>query len=185
MTYWILTLIGPDRPGLVESVSELVATCGGNWMGSRMAHLGGKFAGIVQVAIPAEQTSKLEQDLQSLAAHGLHVHIESAGDLAEGAIAGPEAVAHAPQPTTLLEVVGGDRPGIVRELSGILAAAGVNVEQLETEYTPAPMTGGALFRATIHFCLPEGITIDQVRKKVEAVAGDLMVDISDSAEKSH
>ena len=126
----------------------------------------------------------LEQDLQSLAEHGLNVHLEPASDPVEGSALPPDTLPQTPLPTALLEVVGGDRPGIVRELSSVLAAAGVNVEQLETEYTPAPMTGGALFRATVHFCLPEELTIDQIRKKVEAVAGDLMVDISDSAEKS-
>jgi glycine cleavage system regulatory protein len=149
-----------------------------------MAHLGGKFAGIVQVAVPADQRAALEQDLQSLAEHGLNVHLEPASDPVEGSAQPPDTLPQTPLPTALLEVVGGDRPGIVRELSSVLAAAGVNVEQLETEYTPAPMTGGALFRATVHFCLPEELTIDQIRKKVEAVAGDLMVDISDSAEKS-
>ncbi len=43
----VLTLIGPDRPGLVEAVAEPIAAHGGNWLESRMAHLAGQFAGIV------------------------------------------------------------------------------------------------------------------------------------------
>jgi glycine cleavage system regulatory protein len=74
--------------------------------------------------------------------------------------------------------VGSDRPGIVRELSGVLAASGINVESLATEYTAAPMSGGPLFRAEVQFALPAAITLDRLRSEMEAVAGDLMVDFS-------
>ena len=50
----VLTLIGPDRPGLVEAVAQPIAANGGNWLESRMAHLGGKFAGILRVDVPAD-----------------------------------------------------------------------------------------------------------------------------------
>ena len=49
MTDLVLTLIGPDRPGLVEAVAEVVAAHGGNWLESRMARLAGKFAGILRI----------------------------------------------------------------------------------------------------------------------------------------
>jgi len=54
----VLTLIGPDRPGLVESVAARVAAHGGNWLESRMAHLAGQFAGILRVEVPAERLSE-------------------------------------------------------------------------------------------------------------------------------
>ena len=78
MTEWILTLIGPDRPGLVEAVAEQVVASGGNWMASRMARLGGKFAGIAQVAVLETQIAELKQKLAALESDGLVVHIESA-----------------------------------------------------------------------------------------------------------
>jgi glycine cleavage system regulatory protein len=177
MTEWILTLIGPDRPGLVEVVAERVVACGGNWMVSRMAHLGGKFAGIALVAVPETQIDALKQELAALEPDGLVVHVESAG----ASVASAAEVAAEETKTLrhfLLQVVGGDRPGIVRELSGVLAASGINVESLATEYTAAPMSGGPLFRADVQFALPPAISLDQLRSDVEAVAGDLMVDFS-------
>ena len=179
MTEWILTLIGPDRPGLVEVVAERVVACGGNWMVSRMAHLGGKFAGIALVAVPETQIDALKQKLAALESEGLVVHIESASSSSIDAQAAEVATAVAKTPEQfLLQVVGSDRPGIVRELSGVLAAAGINVESLATEYTAAPMSGGPLFRAEVQFALPAAITLDRLRSEMEAVAGDLMVDFS-------
>src|SRR4051812_3506563 len=39
----VMTIIGPDRPGLVELLASLVAEHGGNWLESRMSHLAGQF----------------------------------------------------------------------------------------------------------------------------------------------
>ena len=50
----VMTVIGQDRPGLVESVAALVAENGGNWLESRMSRLGGHFAGILRVEVPGE-----------------------------------------------------------------------------------------------------------------------------------
>ena len=177
MTEWILTLIGPDRPGLVEVVAERVVACGGNWMASRMAHLGGKFAGIAHVAVPETQIDALKQELAALETDGLVVDIESAGTPSANAAEVAAVETKTPR-QFLLQVVGGDRPGIVRELSGVLAASGINVESLATEYTAAPMSGGPLFRADVQFALPATVSLDQLRSDVEAVAGDLMVDFS-------
>ena len=40
----VLTVIGKDRPGIVELLSQIVAAHEGNWLESRMAHLAGEFA---------------------------------------------------------------------------------------------------------------------------------------------
>ena len=180
MTLWIVTVVGPDRPGLVELVADLIAKHQGNWMASRMAHLGGKFAGIIQVYVPEPQREALEKELAELADRGLQVHVEATDQTtAEGA--GP-VLTQAKQ--TTLELVGGDRPGIVKEIAGLLAKLGVNVEELSTEYVPAPMSGHDIFRANARLGLPEGMDVEDLQQRVEAVAGDLMVDITLSTEEN-
>ena len=47
----ILTVIGDDRPGLVERLSSVVSQHQGNWLESSMSHLSGKFAGIVRMHV--------------------------------------------------------------------------------------------------------------------------------------
>src|SRR3954469_19146283 len=127
----VMTVIGSDRPGLVESVAALVAEHGGNWLESSMSRLGGQFAGILRVEAPAERERALISDLERLAAKGLHVvvHSDQPAPAAESAR------------VSMLEVVGHDRPGIVRQISHTLAVAGVNVEELQTERSSAAMSG--------------------------------------------
>src|SRR5438045_9140831 len=97
MTNLVLTLIGPDRPGLVETVAEVVARHGGNWLESRMAHLAGHFAGLLRVEVPAERARALGDALAALEGRGLRIVAEVApggapsGDQrpTELAVAGP------------------------------------------------------------------------------------------------
>jgi len=164
----VLTLLGPDRPGLVEALSALVARHRGNWLESRMASLAGEFAGILRVEVEASSAPGLEAALRSLEAdQGLAILVKEgrATTRADGAL-------------LTLELVGQDRPGIVREVSQALAAAGVNVEQLETECTSAPMTGETLFRARALLRLPRGAADKPLQASLEAIAEDLMVDLT-------
>ena len=78
----------------------------------------------------------------------------------------------------LLELIGGDRPGIVHKISEALAARGVNVDELKTECDGAPWSGGTLFKAMARLRAPRALDLDQLRESLEAIAGDLMVDIS-------
>jgi glycine cleavage system regulatory protein len=76
-----------------------------------------------------------------------------------------------------LEVVGLDRPGIVREISQLLARHAINVEDLHTDRTSAPMSGEMLFRALARVHVPTGTDLGAVRAGLEQVATDLVVEI--------
>ncbi len=162
----VLTVIGADRPGLVDRLSQLVAEHGGNWERSQMARLGGKFAGIVEVSITAGAAGALETTLDALGDAGLHVTVERTDP--GPAVAGPRLV---------ISLVGTDRPGLVHAVAGALADVGANIEELVTATTDAPMAGGTLFEATVTVALPDDVTADDVRTRLEAIADRLMVDI--------
>ena len=164
----VLTLIGPDRAGLVEAVAAVVADHGGNWLESRMSRLAGQFAGILEVEVPEEQVGALKVALQGLGRRGLNVVAEGAGVGSSGK----------GDRTLSLEVVGQDRPGIVREISQALARRGVNVEELRTGRESAPMSGEALFRAWARLRLAGATDQEELRATLEAIAADLMVDLS-------
>ena len=59
-----MTVIGPDRTGLVDAVAALVTEHGGNWLESRMSRLGGHFAGILRVEAPEEREKGLVAALE-------------------------------------------------------------------------------------------------------------------------
>jgi glycine cleavage system regulatory protein len=167
MTDLVLTLIGPDRPGLVEAVAEAVAAHGGNWLESRMARLAGKFAGILRIEVPGDKTAALQAALAALDARGLKVVGEPSSDPL------PSAAGRALD----LELVGLDRPGIVREISQLLATSGANVEELSTDRTSAPMSGEMLFQAKARVCLPSDADLASLRAALERLASDLMIEV--------
>jgi glycine cleavage system regulatory protein len=165
-TSLVLTVIGDDRPGLVEQLSDLVLASGANWEESRMARLAGKFAGLLRVSVDADRAEALAARLTSLGAGGLTVVIERSVDIEPGdfRICG-------------LELVGNDHPGIIHDLSQVLSQQRVNIEELETEVTSAPMSGDALFRARARLRIPSAMTVDELRGVLEALAGHLMVEV--------
>ena len=78
MTDLVLTLLGPDRPGIVELVAGVIAAHGGNWLESRMSHLAGKFAGILRAEVPTERVAAATVALAALETRGLRVIAETA-----------------------------------------------------------------------------------------------------------
>jgi glycine cleavage system regulatory protein len=163
----VVTVIGKDRPGLVESVSAVVEDHGGSWVESRMSRLAGEFAGILRVSVPAAQADGLASALEALKAGGLRVVVERGFEESD-------EDGH----VIVLELIGSDRPGIVHKISEALAARGVNVDELNTECDGAPWSGDTLFKAMARLRAPQSLDLDQLRESLEAIAGDLMVDIT-------
>ena len=168
MAHFVLTVSGDDRPGLVSAISAIVNARGGSWEHSQLSQLGGKFAGIVLVSVPDGEDDGLVMDLVALEAQGIHVSAERTDE--------PEE-AEAEPVTYDLELVGADRPGIVAEISALLAAHGVSIEDLETELVDAPMAGGRLFEARAVLIAPEATSAAGLRDALEALADRLMLDV--------
>ena len=162
----VLTVIGPDRPGLVESIADAVTAHGGNWEEGRMAHLDGYFAGLLRVGVDEAKRDALETALRGLS--GLTITSAPSEAPADEAAA----------PLYNLSVLGQDREGIVLDLSRALSRYGVNVESLESACESAPMSGETLFRASAHLRLPSTVSPDEVRETLEGIGDDLMVDVT-------
>jgi glycine cleavage system regulatory protein len=164
----VLTIVGSDRPGLVEAVAAAVARTGGNWLESRMAHLAGKFAGILRVQAPADAVPRLVAAIEQLAHADLKVTVEH-GTL--------PAMSPGARSSLELDLVGLDRPGIVRDISGVLARLGANIEELVTDSSSAPMSGERLFRAHMRLSMPQPADVVRLRGELERFATDLMVEL--------
>ena len=164
----VMTVIGADRPGLVDKVAAVVAEHEGNWLESRMSRLGGQFAGILRVELPEENEKAAVIALQALKAQGLSVVIHA--DQAEPLLQ--------TQRLASLEIVGQDRPGIVHQISRALADQKVNVEELHTECSSAPMSGESMFKARAKLGLPPSCDVESIRKQLEKIAEDLIVEVN-------
>ena len=168
ITSLVVTVVGPDRPGIVSLLSAKAQAFGANWAGSRMASLAGQFAGMVHLEVPPDHAQALTEALLALASAELKIHI-ARSDVAQ-APAGRRVVR--------LEVVGHDRPGIVRDLSGALAQRGVSIEELHTEIVSGAMSAEHLFKVKAVLLVPKSVTNDDVRRALEALANEMMVDIA-------
>ena len=168
MTTLVLTIIGDDRSGLVDALSGVVVDNGGNWHKSHLAELAGKFAGIVQITVPDARADDLIAALGPLEADGL---LDIAVEAATGEPPAPSGT------SCRIEVVGQDRPGIVHEISEVLAGRGVNIVELVTATTSAPMAGDTLFTAAVQLVVPASVEVGELRADLEAIADELMVDI--------
>jgi glycine cleavage system regulatory protein len=168
MAYVVLTVLGDDRPGLVEALSDVIAAHGGNWLESRMARLAGKFAGVLRASVPESSAEALTSALQDLEARGLHLIVEwSTHD---------DAVQE--YRWLQMDLIGTDHPGIVRDISRCLATRGINIAELRTEYGSAPMTGEMLFKATAQLQVPLELAISDLQEHLESLAQTLMVDMT-------
>jgi len=167
-TTFILTVLGPDRPGLVEKLARAAAENGGNWVESRMCRLGGHFAGIVRIEAEAPAAAALEKALAAVAGEGLRIDLVRAK---------PD-----PGPTSgraaEIVVVCQDRPGIVREIAAAFAARNVNVEELRSGCESAPMSGERLFHAFFRVQVPSGVPLSELRRELVRIGDDLVADIT-------
>lgn len=172
----VMTVIGPDRPGLVDRLSTLIAEQGGNWERSEVARLADKFAGVVVVTIDEARVDRLIGALEAFDAEGV-MHV-----VAERSSAGPQAgpgAAHEAPAFVRLEVTGHDRPGIVREISHVLALAGVSIEKLETDTVSASQSADTLFHARALLAVPPEVEQHGLRDALEALSDELMIDFAD------
>ncbi len=163
-TSFVMTVLGADRPGLVESVANVVTAHDANWVESRMAHLAGQFAGIVRIEVPSDQAKALREALQNLS--GISISLEE--DASEPAM---------PRQTMTLELIGQDRPGIIREMTRALNLHRINLEELETECISAPMSGERLFRATAVLGIPDQMSLEKLREDLEGIANELTLEV--------
>ena len=164
--YLILTLISDDKPGIVERLAQIIQEHEGNWLESRLSHLAGKFAGIVQVAVPEAQRAPLMRALEALGDQGLKLVVESA-DAAER----PAFRAFR------FTVAGPDRSGIVHEIAQAFAARQINMGELETDYSSMPWSGEPMFQANGVVEVPESVNMDELYDEMDSIADELAVDI--------
>ena len=164
----VLTIIADDHPGIVQTVSSVLTKHGGSWTQSSMSTLAGQFAGILLASVPAKESAACLEELRGLESKGLHVIADVSG--------GTDVVKDVTQYE--LELVGNDRPGIIRDITSVLARHGINVKDLETVVEGATMGGGDLFRAWIRLEVSPGADLDALENELEDMADELMVDIS-------
>lgn len=163
----IITVNAPDRPGVIQALSQTVRTQGGNWTESNFSALEGRFVGIVKIEIAEEKKQALLTALEALSASGIEICYHSQqgtpADQANNIVA--------------LRLDANDREGIIEEITTALARANINIVDLESSCESASMVGYDLFSAEILANLPEPLTQDDLIALLEHISDDVMVTI--------
>ena len=164
MNHLIISCIGPDQTGIVDSLSKIIKKNHGNWQVSSLHHLSGFFAGVIEVAVTKENTASLTSELKGI--RGLSCQIE----LAEPNLPNLKS-------NLVLELTANDRAGIVQEISSVIHHQGGNLIKLVSTQDSAAHTGQVMFKAKVDISLNEQAVNDLV-EALEQIADDLMVDIT-------
>ena len=157
-----VTVLGHDRPGIIAEVTGALADLGGNLEDSSMTLLRGHFAWTLIVSGPSIES--VRERLAPLADDGLVVTVLPVPE--DGAVATPSAVRY------LLSVHGGDRPGIVSTITGVVAAAGGNIVDLTTRLS------GDLYVLVAEVVLPEGADIAALERALTTAAAGVGVGVT-------
>ena len=167
MALLVLSVAGSDRPGLTQALAAAVLSAGGNWLESHLSRLGGLYVGSVLVELDADKLEALDTAVRAVDDHGLDVRIapavEAAGSSGE---------------TFQFGLVGQDRPGIVNQVTLVLSRLDANIETFETRISAEPHSGAPLFHLDARLRLPADLTADRIRSALEAISGEIMVDIA-------
>ena len=166
-TSLVVTAVGADRPGIVNMLSDVARHFDANWAGSRMASLAGQFAGMVHFEVAVRNADALADALRKLEDQGLLIAIVRSD---RGESADRRRIVR-------LELVGHDRPGIVRDLSGNLADRGVSIQELHTEVVSAAMSAEQLFKMKALLAVPDSVDDHALKEALEALANEMMIDI--------
>jgi len=164
MNHLVISCIGPDQAGLVDTLSKVISKHQGNWQVSSLHHLSGFFAGVIEVAVASEHSEELISELKAI--NGLSCQIE---------------VAEPNLPTVssnlVLEITANDRAGIVQEVSSVVHHQSGNLIKLVSTQDSAAHSGQDIFKAKVQIAIAEK-SVDDLITALEEIADDLMVDIS-------
>lgn len=166
----VFTLSGTDRIGIVDEITRSLLELGGNIETSKMARLGGEFAVLMLVSLPADKGNALQTTVADLTSRGYKVTTTPTGE--DGT---PTHLGWLPY---RIEVQGADHEGIVHNIAHALAQKGISIETMDTGNSRAPNSGALLFTMNALVLVPPGLDEDLWRAELENTGHEQHVDIT-------
>lgn len=172
-TYFILSAIGKDRPGIVADVSEVIYECGGNIEDSSMSLLRNHFALLLLFSTEREEVNqKLSSNLKRL-------EWEKNLTVFYSPITLEEAHSKTPEQTDRFKITtsGIDHAGIVCKVCRLLADRGINIVDMETHRVLSAESGTPLFEMDMEIEVPRSISEQELRDNLHHLANELVIDL--------
>lgn len=165
----VLTAVGADRPGLVNEISSVVHRAGANLEDAKMAVLGGEFALLMLITGDPPSLESVEKNTPEFENRlGLKI-------VTKRTIRGRPRAGYLPY---ALKVTGFDRPGIVHQVSELLARLSINVRVLESRVSFAPLSGTPMFILEAQLQVPDSATLKELRKTLEVTCSEVDLDFT-------
>src|SRR3954469_13802337 len=139
----VVSALGPDRPGIVSSVTGALLEHGLNIADSHMGRLSGRFSMMLICTAPEPLEDKGFLDGRAKAGIDAGLDVIFAHDVSDGATA--------PEPTHIVTVYGADHPGIVHAMAAACSEHGANILDLETRLA------GDLYVMTLDVVAPSDV----------------------------
>ena len=168
-TYLVVTLTCPDRPGVVDRITEVISEHAANWEESRMAHLGGEFAGIVKISVSEDKREALTEAIRALSDDEMTVVVKATQLAPSGAQQGDSFFN--------LQLTGADHEGIVHAVAHYLAGQGINLENMETKVVPTPISATPVFQMQSQIKVPASLSFADLSEHLDHIGHELGVDI--------
>lgn len=161
----VISILGKDKPGIIDTLAKKVYQCNGNWQGSSFAHMAGMFTGFVEVLLPGENHQQLIDLLDNI--DDLEVRSVSA------TTSQPQCVNY-----LSVDIMGNDKTGIVQELTDVLRKFNINIQSFDSRCESAPNWGSLMFKARAIIATPDGFDDSELKAALEALSNDLVIDIN-------
>jgi glycine cleavage system transcriptional repressor len=173
MAQWIVTAVGPDRPGIVGELTGHLHAAGANLLDSRMVNLRGQFALVLLMDCPSDAAGEQLASALPDIGRGLGLNLDVIRQAP--AASGPRRpVAGVP---FRLKTYSMDQPGIVHRVSHLLQSHGVNIEELETKQESAAFAGTPLFLMEMRLTVPPTVPVRQLRADLQTLCDQLNCDV--------
>ena len=172
--YAVLSTVGPDRKGMADDIANIAIEYKCNIEDSKMAVLGGEFAVIMLLSGCSECITNLISDAETLGnKFDMKINIKETS----APIQGQQGIPYE------LETISMDTPGIVHSITQYLRELSINIEDLETDKSAAPLSGTPMFHMRAHIIIPSSVNLADFKDKLSDIEHERNLDIHLNAVK--
>jgi len=176
-SWYALSAIGRDRPGIVADLAELIYECDCNLEDSSMTILGSEFAVLLLLSAAGADAE------QRLSAGCKRLEWERRLTVFFRPLEG-QPVPYAAQARArryALQATGVDRAGIVAKIARCLADHGVGIAEMTSNSRPEPESGTPIYTMRMQLDVPQNTDAGALGRRLQAIGEDLQVDVTFTA----
>jgi len=164
----VLSTVGPDRKGMADDIANIAIEFNCNIEDSKMSVLGGEFAVIMLISGEEKSVNELLSKADQLGKRfNMKIYIKQTS--------APHNVQHGIP--YMLESISMDTPGIVHAITEYLREQSINIEDLETDKSAAPLSGTPMFHMRAHIIIPASVNLADFKDHLYEIEHEKNLDI--------